>query len=67
MDSCNHRADVTWRKSSYSHEGDCVEIALIPDGILVRDSKNPDGSTLFIHAPAWRTVVSIIKYGPSKC
>lgn len=55
-------ADIDWRKSSYSGSGDCIEIALVPDGVLVRDSKDRDGSTLYIHTPAWRAVLSILKY-----
>src|SRR4051794_2902293 len=37
-----HRANVTWRKSSFSGPIDCVELA---DGGL-RDSKDPDGDML---------------------
>lgn len=35
-------ADVapSWRKSSASASGDCVEVALQGESILVRDSKN---------------------------
>ena len=36
---------MTWRKSSYSaQDGDCVEVR--HDLAALRDSKNPDGSTL---------------------
>lgn len=43
-----------WRKSSYSADGDCVEVAPVPDGVLVRDSKKPDGPTLAVAAAGWR-------------
>jgi hypothetical protein len=47
---------ATWRKSSRSstNGGQCVEIAALPGGIGVRDSKNPDGATLVFAAGAWR-------------
>ncbi|WP_106396856.1 DUF397 domain-containing protein [Actinocorallia populi] len=37
-----------WRKSSYSGPtgGECVELAVLPAGVLVRDSKNPDAAHL---------------------
>ncbi len=36
---------MLWRKSSYSsNEGECVEVASLPDGArAVRDSKDPNG------------------------
>jgi hypothetical protein len=40
---------LDWRKSSYSAEGACVEVAPLPDGdIAVRNSKHPTrGMTVF--------------------
>lgn len=43
-----------WRKSSYSSSGDCVEVAPVPGGVLVRDSKNPDGPVLAVAATGWQ-------------
>jgi hypothetical protein len=39
---------IAWRKSSYSGAvGNCVELAVLPDGrIAVRNSRNPDGPVL---------------------
>lgn len=32
-----------WRKSSFSYTGDCVEVAVLDDGLIgVRNSKAPD-------------------------
>ncbi|MEV7090127.1 DUF397 domain-containing protein [Streptomyces sp. NPDC093085] len=44
---------LVWRKSSYSggEQGQCVEIAETAGAVHVRDSKDPDGSTLTF-APA---------------
>ncbi|WP_189161707.1 DUF397 domain-containing protein, partial [Sphaerisporangium melleum] len=35
--------DLNWRKSSYTsgNGGNCVEIAPLPGGMAVRDSKRP--------------------------
>lgn len=43
---------LSWRKSSASASGDCVEVAFSSDLILVRDSK--------------RTWLNILKFTPSK-
>ncbi|MEU9371399.1 DUF397 domain-containing protein [Streptomyces avermitilis] len=44
-----------WIKSSYStDEGpDCVEVAAVPDQILVRDSKTPHGPRLAVAPTTW--------------
>ena len=48
----------TWRKSSFSGSsgGNCVEIADVADGVLVRNSKRPsDGTVAFTRSElaAW--------------
>ena len=46
---------TVWRTSSYTAgNGACVEIALILDGVLVRDSKDRQGPTLSFSTPGWR-------------
>lgn len=46
---------LEWIKSSHSTaEGpDCVEVATVPDHILVRDSKLPHGPRLALTPAAW--------------
>ncbi|MGW7353418.1 DUF397 domain-containing protein [Streptomyces sp. NPDC054784] len=46
-----------WTKSTYStNEGaECVEIAAIPDSILVRDSKHTTGPRLTFAPATWDT------------
>lgn len=46
-----------WVKSSYSGaQGDCVEIAALPDGSrLLRDSKRPHGPVLTLSAGPFAT------------
>jgi hypothetical protein len=45
-----------WRKSSYSsNNGNCVEVARnLPGVVVVRDSKDPDGSALVFSREGWR-------------
>ncbi|RLL69672.1 DUF397 domain-containing protein [Streptomyces sp. Z26] len=49
-----------WTKSTYStNEGaSCVEIAAVPDSILVRDSKDKAGPRLTFDATAWDTFLA---------
>jgi len=38
-------ADIRWRKSSYSNNGDCVELGPLGDGMVgIRDDKLRDDS-----------------------
>jgi hypothetical protein len=52
----SERGDVTqtrtrrlrWRTSSFSHTGDCVEVAESAGGIVLRNSHRPDAGTLLL-------------------
>jgi Domain of unknown function (DUF397) len=59
---------ATWRKSTYSNGsgGNCVEVADLPDGRAVRDSKHPHGPTLAFTRDQWRAFVQSIKAGDLK-
>lgn len=46
--NCCEVAD--WRASSHSNATNCVEVA---SGVLVRDSKDPDGPVLSFDAEVW--------------
>ncbi|WP_199444007.1 DUF397 domain-containing protein [Umezawaea beigongshangensis] len=53
-------ADVVWRKSSRSGQGNndaCVEVAVTRDGVGVRDSKNPAAGLLAFSESAWARFV----------
>ena len=47
--------ELKWFKSSYSSsgDGDCVEVALTPATVHVRDSKDREGARLAVSAMAW--------------
>jgi hypothetical protein len=56
---------VTWRKSSYSgnNGGGCVEVAQLPGGVAIRDSKDPDGSRLTFSSEEWGAFVAGVMAG----
>jgi hypothetical protein len=54
---------ATWRKSSESFNGDCVELASVGDGIAVRDSKDPDGPALRFSRSEWDAFLRGAKKG----
>ena len=56
---------MKWVKSSYSaNEGECVEIAELPDGgHAVRDSKDKDGPVLRFTSAEWRAFLRGVKAG----
>ena len=51
--------DPVWFKSSYSggNTTECVEAAQVPTGLLVRDSKKPEGRRLQLSAAAWSVFI----------
>ncbi|MEV5548869.1 DUF397 domain-containing protein [Streptomyces sp. NPDC052309] len=62
------KTELVWFKSSYSDGPDgnsCVEIAIAPDTIHVRDSKHSDaqGSRLVLGATAWADFVTYVSEG----
>lgn len=50
-----------WRKSSRSHETQCVEVAVAVEGVLVRDSKDLDGPVITVSKAAWRSFIADLK------
>ncbi|TLS41832.1 DUF397 domain-containing protein [Streptomyces montanus] len=47
--------DLNWIKSSYSggQGGECVEVAIAPTTIHIRDSKNPAAAALMVTPTTW--------------
>ncbi|MER5552872.1 DUF397 domain-containing protein [Streptomyces sp. NPDC002793] len=48
-------AEPVWFKSTYSGGGgdNCVEVAISPEAVLVRDSKDTQGHALTVSFHAW--------------
>lgn len=57
-------AGVTWRTSTFSNGvGECVEVADLPDGVLVRDTKDRTRLPFHCSAPAWRAFTQAVRAG----
>jgi hypothetical protein len=56
---------LVWVKSSLSYaNGDCVEVANLPDGCIgVRDSKDAEGPILRFTSSEWRAFISGVHNG----
>ena len=54
-----------WRKSSRSGSGgnECVEVAIGPAAVLIRDSKNPDDGVLRVTPRSWLDFLGGVKAG----
>jgi len=49
---------LNWFKSARSgNGGNCVEVAMLPDAVLVRDSKDPQGPRLEFTVAEWQAFV----------
>ncbi|MFI6158641.1 MULTISPECIES: DUF397 domain-containing protein [Micromonospora] len=57
-------AAARWFTSSRSaNNGDCVECAVLPDMVAVRDSKDRSGPTLVFPADRWTSFVTATTTG----
>ncbi|QLJ05468.1 DUF397 domain-containing protein [Streptomyces sp. NEAU-sy36] len=59
-------SELAWFKSSYSSGNDgnsCVELAVSPGTVHVRDSKNTEGPRLTLTPGAWARFVSYASAG----
>ena len=52
-----------WRKSSRSGTNGCVEVALDPAEVAVRDSKDPSGPVLHFNAHEWGAFLGGVRKG----
>jgi hypothetical protein len=55
--------NLKWRKASYSGStgGQCIEVATLPDGIAVRDSKDPDGPKLQLAPDSFAALLAHVR------
>ncbi len=57
-------SQAKWRKSTYSANNGCVEVAFIDDGgVAIRDSKNRQGPVLQFGSAEWEAFVGGVHRG----
>lgn len=54
---------TTWRKASRCGSAACVEVALTPEGVAVRDGKAPHRGALYFTAEEWRVFLAAAREG----
>jgi predicted secreted Zn-dependent protease len=54
---------VNWRKSTYCSNGDCVEVAVLDEEVVLRDSKNRQGAILRFTLIEWETFLNGVRDG----
>ena len=61
----NQTPEPEFRKSTFSTNGDCVEVATNPstDEVFVRDSKSPDGPQHQFTKSEWRAFIAGVRDG----
>ncbi|MDX3666350.1 DUF397 domain-containing protein [Streptomyces europaeiscabiei] len=57
-----HESGLVWAKSSYSSEegGECVEVAVRPHVVRVRDSKGIARRGVAVDAAAWTAFLTLV-------
>jgi hypothetical protein len=58
-------SSAVWQKSSRSNGGgyECVEVAVVPGRVGVRDSKDRSGPALMLPPSAWRAFMHDVQVG----
>jgi predicted secreted Zn-dependent protease len=52
--------DLTWQKSSYSQQGNCIEIARHGPDVIIRDTDNP-ANFITVTAADWQAFLAGVK------
>jgi hypothetical protein len=64
MSGGTDKPNLTWRKSPFSDDENCVEVAISGEGgVWVRDSKDPHGPRLRFTGGEWQAFVAGIRGG----
>lgn len=51
---------MIWRRSGFCETGTCVEVAVLPDRVLLRDSAHPEIGPLEFSREAWTAFLAAI-------
>ena len=58
---------LAWRKSSFSGDGQnggsCIEVAPVPAGVAVRDTKDRSRTPHVYSGPAWTLLLAAVRAG----
>jgi hypothetical protein len=54
---------LVWRKSTFSGQNECVEVAVNRQSLFVRDSKNTSDPPLEISLNSWLAFLNRVKAG----
>jgi hypothetical protein len=52
---------VRWHRSSSCYDGNCVEVAVDGDAVLLRDSKHPDEGEISVNLREWAAFLEIVR------
>lgn len=64
MFPAHQSGELRWRKSGRSAgNGNCIEVAVLPGAMAVRDSKDPQGPVLQFNTVAWNGFISSVRAG----
>jgi predicted secreted Zn-dependent protease len=50
-----------WSKSTFSESGNCVEVAVVAEAVLVRQSRDPSGPTLTFTKGEWAAFLAGVR------
>ena len=53
----------TWRKSTASGTGNCVEVSFAGESVLMRHSRSPHGPVLSFSHPEWEAFLTGVRDG----
>jgi hypothetical protein len=55
--------ELNWRKSTFSGDSGCVDVAASHGQVLVRDSKDPSGAVLHFNVEEWEAFLAGVHSG----
>lgn len=56
-------SQAEWKKSNQSGDGGCVEVAVLPTAVGIRDSKTENSPVIVVSRQAWAQFVASVRAG----
>jgi hypothetical protein len=63
MEQVHDFTGARWFKSTHSDAGGCVEVAMLPTVVGIRDSKTKDSPVIVVPREAWKQFVADVQAG----